>query len=116
VGPHRHRNAFFGVLSRERYENPDAVDAEHFWKTGREDVESFMKLGFDNSKGYWGHLKNVEQVLGNGEACNRWQARASISCSRFGFCSTSPIQIGIGQFLAGLVGARTSWLGLFRTN
>jgi hypothetical protein len=43
-------NAFFGVLSRRGYENPDAVDIELFWRTGREDVESFMKLlGFDNS-------------------------------------------------------------------
>jgi ubiquinone/menaquinone biosynthesis C-methylase UbiE len=101
-------NAFFGVLSRDGYENPDAVDAKQFWKTGREDVESFMKLlDFDNSKplhmleigcglgrmtqhfsslfgkiyavdvseemlsrakGYWGHLHNVEWILGSGES------------------------------------------------
>ena len=101
-------NAFFGVLSREGYENPDAVDVNQFWKTGSEHVESFMKLlSFANSKslhmleigcglgrmthhfsslfgkvyavdvsgemlnrakGYWGHLQNVEWMLGNGES------------------------------------------------
>ena len=101
-------NAFFGVLSRGGYENAEAVDIKQFWKTGREDVDTFMKItDFDDSKslrmleigcglgrmthhfgslfgkvyavdvsedmlnkarGYWGHLDNVEWILGNGES------------------------------------------------
>jgi len=37
-------NAFFGVLSQEECENPDAVDIDRFFKTGSEQVESFMRL------------------------------------------------------------------------
>lgn len=101
-------NAFFGVLSRGDYENVENIDVEQFWETGRENVESFMKLlSFENSKSlhmleigcglgrmthhfsslfgkvhavdvsqemlnkakvYWGHLQNVEWMLGNGES------------------------------------------------
>ena len=100
-------NAFFGVLSRNDYENVGNVDVQQFWRTGREHVESFMQLlGFEHSKSlhmlevgcglgrmthhfstlfekvsavdvsqemlnkakaYWGHLQNVEWMLGNGE-------------------------------------------------
>lgn len=101
-------NAFFGVLSLNGYERVEDVNVEQFWETGRESVESFMKLlSFDNSKScqmleigcglgrmthhfsnffgsvyavdvsqemlnkaqsYWGHLNNIEWVLGNGES------------------------------------------------
>ena len=44
-------NAFFGVLSQQGFENPDTVDVRKFWRTGREHVESFMKLlGFADAK------------------------------------------------------------------
>ena len=100
-------NAFFGVLSLSQYEHVEDVDVGQFWESGRESVESFMKLlHFEDSKSlqmleigcglgrmthhfssyfgrvyavdvsqqmiekaksYWGHLQNVEWVLGSGE-------------------------------------------------
>lgn len=101
-------NAFFGVLSREGYENAETVDVAKFWKTGRGHVESFMTLlEFSNTKamkmleigcglgrmthqfsklfekvyavdvsqvmlkkaqGFWGHLPNVDWILGDGQS------------------------------------------------
>lgn len=56
-------NAFFGVLSQEMCENPDAVDVENFFKTGREHVESFMKLlDFEDTKSL--HMLEIGCGLG----------------------------------------------------
>lgn len=56
-------NAFFGVLSRSGYENVENIDVEKFWETGRENVESFMKLlNFENSKSL--HMLEIGCGLG----------------------------------------------------
>ncbi len=100
-------NAFYGVLSRDEFEDLNNLDVNKFWETGREDAASLLKLpglehtqalsmievgcglgrmthyfaerfskvyAFDVSpemlnkaKSHWGHLQNVEWVLGNGE-------------------------------------------------
>ena len=56
-------NAFFGVLSLNDYENVENIDVEKFWKTGRENVESFMKLlSLENSKSL--HMLKIGCGLG----------------------------------------------------
>lgn len=37
-------NAFYGVLSRDEFENPDDLDVDKFWETGRADVDSILKI------------------------------------------------------------------------
>ncbi len=37
-------NAFYGVLSRDEFEDPDCIDLDKFWETGRKDVEAFLKI------------------------------------------------------------------------
>lgn len=44
-------NAFFGVLSRDEFENPNEIDINKFWETGRDDVEKILKIsGLENTK------------------------------------------------------------------
>jgi ubiquinone/menaquinone biosynthesis C-methylase UbiE len=37
-------NAFYGVLSRDEFENPASVDIGRFWETGNQDADMIMKL------------------------------------------------------------------------
>jgi SAM-dependent methyltransferase len=104
-------NAFFGVVSRDEFESPEAVDLDRFWKTGRQDVDSLLTLVgveatqplvaleigcglgrmthrfaerfafvyaldvspamLEEAGRHWGHLENVEWVLGSGEDLGR---------------------------------------------
>lgn len=44
-------NAFYGVLSRDEYENPDEIDIDKFWETGQNDVNRILKIvGLENTK------------------------------------------------------------------
>src|SRR5438552_14889889 len=38
------RNPFYGVLSFDDFEDPDTLDLEKFWLSGRDDVERFLAL------------------------------------------------------------------------
>ncbi len=44
-------NAFYGVLSRDEFENPNNVDINKFWETGRSDVDKILEIvGLENTK------------------------------------------------------------------
>lgn len=37
-------NAFYGVLSRDEYEDPHEIDINKFWETGRNDVDKIVAI------------------------------------------------------------------------
>ncbi|MEP6901088.1 MAG: class I SAM-dependent methyltransferase [Actinomycetota bacterium] len=37
-------NAFYGVLSRDEFENPDEIDIDKFWETGKNDVNTILEI------------------------------------------------------------------------
>ncbi len=44
-------NAFYGVLSCDEFENPNNVDINKFWETGRNDVNKILEIvGLENTK------------------------------------------------------------------
>ncbi len=44
-------NAFYGVLSRDEFENPNEIDINTFWETGQNDVNKILEIvGLGNTK------------------------------------------------------------------
>ncbi|MEO6051264.1 MAG: class I SAM-dependent methyltransferase [Pyrinomonadaceae bacterium] len=37
-------NAFYGVLSRDEFENPEEIDLSKFWETGKRDVDKILEI------------------------------------------------------------------------
>ncbi len=60
-------NAFYGVLSRDEFENPNNVDINKFWETGRNDVNKILEIvGLENTK----FLSTLEIGCGLGRMTN----------------------------------------------
>ncbi len=65
-------NAFYGVLSRNEFEDPDNIDIDKFWETGREAADSLLKLAnVENTQ----ELNMLEIGCGLGRMTHRFAER-----------------------------------------
>ncbi|MDQ3257707.1 MAG: hypothetical protein M3R15_28110 [Acidobacteriota bacterium] len=67
-------NAFYGTLSRNEFEDPNNIDIDKFWETGREGADSLLKLAnVENTQ----KLKMLEIGCGLGRMTHRFAERFS---------------------------------------